>query len=216
MLPIGLNAFNVTSFGEVWERSISFTWWVGTRCAPRSSMVSLVLGILFCLIVLSWANGYGGLGWRKSIFGGGCWLLNMELREGVGPPIFLGELMVVVWGSISGWVGRSFLITWVLMLVWGIVFFFGMTIGVLIDLLKETFPNLFSCSLNQDDFVAIVLVAHRHGQSCDWNVLFGRSFNDWELDQVMAFFSLLHSHTSRGVEVDKLHWRLSRKGTFDS
>uniref|UniRef100_A0A2N9EK12 UDENN domain-containing protein n=1 Tax=Fagus sylvatica TaxID=28930 RepID=A0A2N9EK12_FAGSY len=61
----------------------------------------------------------------------------------------------------------------------------------------ETFPDLFSCSLNQDDFVAIVLVAHRHGQSCDWNVLFGRSFNDWELDQVMAFFSLLHSHTSR-------------------
>ena len=32
----------------------------------------------------------------------------------------------------------------------------------------------------------------------------------------MAFFSLIHSHTRRGVEVDKLRWRLNGKGTFDS
>jgi hypothetical protein len=66
------------------------------------------------------------------------------------------------------------------------------------------------------DLVATVLVSQRPGQFCDWNVLFGRSFNDWELDQVMAFFSLLHSHTPQGENADKLHWRLNRKGTFDS
>ena len=32
----------------------------------------------------------------------------------------------------------------------------------------------------------------------------------------MAFFSLIHSHTRRGVEVDKLRWHLNGKGTFDS
>jgi hypothetical protein len=40
--------------------------------------------------------------------------------------------------------------------------------------------------------------------------------NDWELDQVVTFFSLLHSHTPRGDEVDKLVWGPSRKGIFDS
>jgi hypothetical protein len=33
---------------------------------------------------------------------------------------------------------------------------------------------------------------------------------------VMSFFSLLHSHTPRGEDEDKLKWKLNRKGTFDS
>ena len=53
-------------------------------------------------------------------------------------------------------------------------------------------------------------------QPRDWNVFFGRDFNDWELDQVVDFFSLLHSHTPRGVEVDKLVWRPSQKGIFEA
>ena len=56
------------------------------------------------------------------------------LREGVGPPINLGELMVAVSGSTLGRFGMSFLLTLVLMLVWGIKCFFGMTTGVLIVL----------------------------------------------------------------------------------
>ena len=70
--------------------------------------------------------------------------------------------------------------------------------------LKETFPVLFGCSLNQDDFVASVLVSRSPGSPREWNLNFGRSFNDWELDQLMAFFSLIHSHTPRGEEADKL------------
>jgi hypothetical protein len=32
----------------------------------------------------------------------------------------------------------------------------------------------------------------------------------------MAFFSLIHSHIPRGESADKMHWRLNRKGVFDS
>jgi hypothetical protein len=71
---------------------------------------------------------------ESSIFGGKFWLPNMGLREGVGLLIYLGDLMVVVFGSTSGWVGMSFLLTLVLMLVWEIGFFFGMIGGVLIAL----------------------------------------------------------------------------------
>ena len=82
--------------------------------------------------------------------------------------------------------------------------------------LKELFPRLFEFSLNQTDTVASVLVPQGMGQPRVWNVLFERDFNDWEMDQVVTLFSLLHSHTPRGDEVDKLVWGPSRKGTFDS
>ena len=80
--------------------------------------------------------------------------------------------------------------------------------------LKELFSSLYRFSLNQEDTVASVLVSQGVDQSHGWNVTFGRDFNDWELDQVVDFFSLLHSHTPRGVGVDKLVWRPSRKGSF--
>jgi hypothetical protein len=131
VLPSGLNAFNEISFGEAWGRCISIIWWVGIRCAPRFSLGDLEFGTSFCLIVRSWENGYSDSGWRRSIFGGECWLPSMGLRERVGLPINLGALMVVAFGSISRWVGMPFLFTLVLMLVWGIVFYSGMTIGVL-------------------------------------------------------------------------------------
>uniref|UniRef100_A0A2N9HB87 Reverse transcriptase domain-containing protein n=1 Tax=Fagus sylvatica TaxID=28930 RepID=A0A2N9HB87_FAGSY len=82
--------------------------------------------------------------------------------------------------------------------------------------LKEIFLGLFGCSLNQEDSVGSVLVSQGVDHSQEWNVTFERDFNNWELDQVVAFFSLLHSHTPRGVEGDKLAWRPGRKGIFDS
>uniref|UniRef100_A0A2N9F2T4 Reverse transcriptase zinc-binding domain-containing protein n=1 Tax=Fagus sylvatica TaxID=28930 RepID=A0A2N9F2T4_FAGSY len=82
--------------------------------------------------------------------------------------------------------------------------------------LKELFPSLYGFSLNQEDTVASVLVSQGVDQSHGWNVTFGRDFNDWELDQVVDFFSLHHSHTPWGVGVDKLVWRPSRKGIFDA
>ena len=72
--------------------------------------------------------------------------------------------------------------------------------------MKELFLGLYGCSLNQDDTIASALVCQGIGQSQVWNLIFGRDFNDWELDQVVAFFSLLHSHTPRDEVVDKLVW----------
>uniref|UniRef100_A0A2N9IT20 Uncharacterized protein n=1 Tax=Fagus sylvatica TaxID=28930 RepID=A0A2N9IT20_FAGSY len=62
----------------------------------------------------------------------------------------------------------------------------------------------------------LILVPQGSGQPRVWNALFGRDCNDWEMDQVAAFFSLLHSHTPRSEEVDKLVWGPSRKGIFAS
>ena len=82
--------------------------------------------------------------------------------------------------------------------------------------LKELFLGLYGCSLNQDDTIASALIRQGIGQSRVWNLSFGRDFNDWELDQVVAFFSLLHSHTPRDEVVDKLVWNPNRRGSFDS
>jgi hypothetical protein len=57
--------------------------------------------------------------------------------------------------------------------------------------LKEIFPGLFGCSLTQEDTIGPALVPQGIGQPRRWNIRFGRGFNDWELDQVVAFFSLL-------------------------
>jgi hypothetical protein len=83
------------------------------------------------------------------------------------------------------------------------------------QLLKEIFPGMYGCSLNQDGIVDSALVSQGPGQLREWNVTFGRGFNDWELDQVMAFFSFLHSHTPRGVGEDKLLWKPNCSGLFD-
>jgi uncharacterized membrane protein len=84
--------------------------------------------------MLSWGNGYGILGWRSIIFGIEFWMLNMGWREEGGSLIYLGDLMVVVFGSTSGWARMSFLLTLILMLAWETGCYFGKTGGVLIAL----------------------------------------------------------------------------------
>ena len=70
--------------------------------------------------------------------------------------------------------------------------------------MKEAFPELYGCSLTQNVTIESVLVCPRHGFVLDWNVAFGRGFNDWELDLVMSFFTLLHSLTRRREDTNKL------------
>jgi hypothetical protein len=50
---------------------------------PVSSMVGLEFGILF-LLIMPLGQMVMAFGMEELIFGGGCWLLNMGLREGVG------------------------------------------------------------------------------------------------------------------------------------
>jgi hypothetical protein len=75
--------------------------------------------------------------------------------------------------------------------------------------LKELFPGLYGLFSQPRGYCCFGPSSQGIDQSREWNVIFGRDFNDWELDQVVDFFSLLHSHTPRGVEVDKLVWRPS-------
>jgi hypothetical protein len=44
--------------------------------------------------------------------------------------------------------------------------------------LKEFFPTLYACSLHQEITVASALVPQGMDQSREWNVTFGRGFND--------------------------------------
>jgi hypothetical protein len=81
--------------------------------------------------------------------------------------------------------------------------------------LKEDFPELFGCSLNQNATIESVLVPRGLGHLQDWNVIFRRGFNDWQLDQVLSFFSLLHSHIPRRKDAVKLIWKPNHEG-FDS
>ncbi len=71
------------------------------------------------------------------------------------------------------------------------------------------YPELFGCSLNQNDTLETVLISEGPGRLRDWNLVFGRGFDDWLLDQVMSFFSLLHSHTPWREDTDKLRWKLN-------
>ena len=49
-----------------------------------------------------------------------------------------------------------------------------------------------------------------------WNVVFERGFNDWEMTQVMSFFSVIQSHLPRSLDADRLIWTLNGKGCFDA
>ena len=82
--------------------------------------------------------------------------------------------------------------------------------------LKDLYPVLYACSNNKDAFIASLFVDSREGRSRDWSVTFGRDFNDWEMDLVVSFFLLLHSHTLMTAEADKLTWKLTRSGVFDT
>uniref|UniRef100_A0A2N9EQD7 Reverse transcriptase domain-containing protein n=1 Tax=Fagus sylvatica TaxID=28930 RepID=A0A2N9EQD7_FAGSY len=82
--------------------------------------------------------------------------------------------------------------------------------------LKEEFPGLYSCSRAQNGTVAAMLESHSEGSSRVWNVVFERGFNDWEMAQVVSFFSLIQAHLPRSLDADRLSWSLNGKGSFDS
>ncbi len=80
-------------------------------------------------------------------------------------------------------------------------------------ILKEAFPMLYECASNQAATISEVVV-REHGR-VDWNVIFVRNFNDWELNIVVSFLHLLQSHLSSREVDDGLRWSLKKTGTFD-
>jgi hypothetical protein len=79
--------------------------------------------------------------------------------------------------------------------------------------LKQCFPPLFSIVRNKDAMVADNLVVHNG--VIQWNVLFMRQTQDWEMDLVLSFFDRLYSISARHGEGDRLVWNPSKKGLFE-
>jgi hypothetical protein len=79
--------------------------------------------------------------------------------------------------------------------------------------LEQCFPALFSIARNKDATVEDNLVVHNG--AIQWNVLFTRHIQDWELDMVISFFDRLYSSSTRHGEGDRLVWNPSRKGLFE-
>ncbi|RVW16104.1 hypothetical protein CK203_079054 [Vitis vinifera] len=76
----------------------------------------------------------------------------------------------------------------------------------------KAFPSLYSLASSRDTWVAQLW-----DQSEDlghWNPVFTRLNNDWEMEEVEAFFKRLHGQALRSDDEDVMSWRVSNKGFF--
>jgi len=88
--------------------------------------------------------------------------------------------------------------------------------------LKQCFPDLFSIVRNKDTMVAENLVVQNG--VIQWNVIFTRPVQDWEMEMVLSFFvfffffffsARLYSISIQHGEDDRLIWNLSKMGLFE-
>jgi hypothetical protein len=49
----------------------------------------------------------------------------------------------------------------------------------------------------------------------EWNAIFIRSIQDWEMDVISTFFEMLYSWKLSQVNVDQIYWSPSKKGVFE-
>jgi hypothetical protein len=79
--------------------------------------------------------------------------------------------------------------------------------------LKISYPTLFSIAQQQDAWVA----DHMQNQDgrTQWDVIFTRPVQDWEVEMVLSFFEQLYSIQFRQGEDDRMTWSLSKRGLFD-
>uniref|UniRef100_A0A2N9FD38 SMP-LTD domain-containing protein n=1 Tax=Fagus sylvatica TaxID=28930 RepID=A0A2N9FD38_FAGSY len=82
--------------------------------------------------------------------------------------------------------------------------------------LKSLFPVMFSCSSDKSASLASVLSRSDEGARRVWNFSFIRDFNDWEMDEVLTFFNLIHSKIPRHEGPDVMKWSLRQHGRFGS
>jgi len=79
--------------------------------------------------------------------------------------------------------------------------------------LKQCFTALFSIVRNKDAMVVDNLAVHNG--VIQWNVLFTRQIQDWEMDMALSFFDRLYSILARHGKGDRLVWNPSKKGLFE-
>lgn len=78
--------------------------------------------------------------------------------------------------------------------------------------LMREFPLLFSIAVDKDALVSDYL--DRVSGNIHWNVIFWRYFNDWEMENVVAFYQVLYDSKISIGENDSLGWCLGSKGLF--
>jgi hypothetical protein len=78
--------------------------------------------------------------------------------------------------------------------------------------LMEVYLGLFSIASNKEASIADNL--GMVSGSCQWNVCFTHSLNDWEVDELASLYSLLYSCNLDGGG-DKIWWVHNKKGKFE-
>jgi hypothetical protein len=78
--------------------------------------------------------------------------------------------------------------------------------------LKQCFPVLFSIVRNKDAMVDDNLVVHKG--VIQWNVLFTRQIQDWEIEMILSFVDRIYSTYVRHLDGDMLVWNPSKKVFF--
>jgi hypothetical protein len=79
--------------------------------------------------------------------------------------------------------------------------------------LNQCFPVLFSIVRNKDATVVDNLVVYNG--VIQWNVLFTRQIQDWEMEMILSFFERLYSTLVRHGEGDRLVWNPSKRDLFE-
>ncbi|RVX20164.1 hypothetical protein CK203_004515 [Vitis vinifera] len=77
--------------------------------------------------------------------------------------------------------------------------------------LSQCFNHLFVLAVHRDASIE-EMWDHQSGQG-DWNLVFVRDFNDWELDMVGDLLRTLRGHRP-SLEDDSVKWRQGRDGLF--
>uniref|UniRef100_A0A2N9IAI6 Reverse transcriptase domain-containing protein n=1 Tax=Fagus sylvatica TaxID=28930 RepID=A0A2N9IAI6_FAGSY len=79
--------------------------------------------------------------------------------------------------------------------------------------LRNQFPILYNLARDPESRVSDICLFQ--GSTTSWDIEFTRSVQDWELEMVESFMSLLYSQTIRPGVVDSLCWTPSCRGLFE-
>ena len=79
--------------------------------------------------------------------------------------------------------------------------------------MSHQFPILFQLARAPESRVSDI--CHLQGSTISWDIEFTRSVQDWEMEMVDSFMSLLYSQIIRPGVVDSLCWTPSCRGLFE-
>ena len=81
--------------------------------------------------------------------------------------------------------------------------------------LKELYPELFACVVDQEALISDMVIFALNGGGRSWNFLFRCNFNKWELWRFYSFYENVSARIPSGEGEDILIWQLNCNGVFD-